>query len=54
MFILNSRLFVDYQGLPVIEVDHGGFMNPEKECNPDVDRVTSAEMICDPGNIAGS
>ena len=28
-------------------------MSPEKESNPDVDRVTSPDMICDPEKYFG-
>ena len=34
-------------------VDSGRIMNPEKEFNPDVDRVTISEMIGDPGKYCG-
>ena len=50
IFFFNSRLLGDYQGLSGGGVYPCGVMSPEKESNPDVDRVTSPEMICAAGS----
>ena len=41
-YLVTTKVF---QGF---EIDPGRVIKPEKEVNPDVDRVTIPEMICDP------